>query len=84
MRLVYIGKRKFNTEAIVLTHTIIYGLMAGIKRKGSAEGRRGKVKRTKLEGPSAPKTPKKHAKKAVELNETDIADDIFDGFADKD
>jgi pumilio family protein 6 len=58
--------------------------MAGIKRKDSAEGQRGKVKRTKLEGSSAPKTSKKHARKVVEPDETGIADDIFDGFGDED
>src|SRR5437762_11108189 len=59
--------------------------MAGIKRKDSAEGRRGKVKRTKLEGLPAPKSSKKHAKKVPELDETDLAeDDTFSGFGDED
>ncbi|KAI9782963.1 MAG: pumilio domain member 6 [Geoglossum umbratile] len=58
--------------------------MAGIKRKDSTEGQRGKVKRTKLEGSLAPKTSKKHARKAVEPDETGIVDDTFDGFGNED
>ncbi|KAI9767264.1 MAG: pumilio domain member 6 [Geoglossum simile] len=50
--------------------------MAGIKRKDSVGGWRGKVKRTKLEGPPAPKTFKKNAKKVIELNKTDTVDEV--------
>ena len=50
--------------------------MAGIKRKDNAEGQKGKVKRTKLEGSPTLKTPKNDANKVIKLDENDIVDEI--------
>ncbi|KAH0544097.1 hypothetical protein FGG08_001715 [Glutinoglossum americanum] len=58
--------------------------MAGIKRKGSAEGRRGKVKKAKFEGSKASKSSKTHAKKAAELDKTGLAEDELGGLSDED